>query len=87
MQLESVEITPLNLSFLRRSPCRSSFDTEAGKYLSFIDAPGFILKAGIVDGRISMERLEEAVTRILALKASLKLHENNIPIKSCSSII
>ena len=33
------------------------------------------VKAGIVDGRISMERLEEAVTRILALKASLKLHE------------
>lgn len=33
------------------------------------------IKEGIADGRITETRLEEAVTRILALKASLKLHE------------
>lgn len=33
------------------------------------------IKEGIADGRITAERLEEAVTRILALKAALKLHE------------
>lgn len=33
------------------------------------------MKAGIADGRITAERLDEAVTRILALKASLRLHE------------
>ena len=33
----------------------------------------FMLK-GVADGRLTMERLDEAVTRILALKASLKLH-------------
>lgn len=32
------------------------------------------VKAGIADGRISQDRLDEAVTRILALKASLKLN-------------
>lgn len=32
------------------------------------------IKKGIADGRISSQRLDEAVTRILALKASLKLH-------------
>lgn len=32
------------------------------------------IKAGITDGRISKGRLDEAVTRILALKASLQLH-------------
>ena len=33
------------------------------------------VKDGITDGRITEERLDGAVTRILALKASLKLHE------------
>ena len=33
------------------------------------------VKARIADGRITAERLDEAVTRILALKASLRLHE------------
>lgn len=33
------------------------------------------IKEGITDGRITETRLDEAVTRILALKASLKLHE------------
>lgn len=32
------------------------------------------VKQGILDGRITRERLDEAVTRILALKASLALH-------------
>lgn len=33
------------------------------------------IKQGIADGRITAERLDDAITRILALKASLKLHE------------
>lgn len=33
------------------------------------------MKAGVEDGTISKERLDEAVARILALKASLRLHE------------
>ena len=33
------------------------------------------MTAGVKDGTITRERLDEAVTRILALKASLKLHE------------
>lgn len=33
------------------------------------------IKQGIADGRISAERLDDVITRILALKASLKLHE------------
>ncbi len=38
---------------------------------------------GVKNGVITKERLDEAVTRILALKASLKLHEkNNIPDES-----
>ena len=38
------------------------------------------MKKGVKDGIISAQRLDEAVTRILALKASLKLHrKNNIP--------
>lgn len=38
------------------------------------------MTAGVKSGVISKERLDEAVTRILALKASLKLHEkSNIP--------
>ncbi len=32
------------------------------------------VKKGILDGRITQERFDDAVTRILALKASLKLH-------------
>jgi len=35
---------------------------------------GFMM-AAVKDGRLSMERLDEAVTRILATKASLKLHQ------------
>lgn len=38
------------------------------------------MTAGVENGVITSERLDEAVTRILALKASLKLHtKNNIP--------
>ena len=38
------------------------------------------MTAGVKSGVITQERLDEAVTRILALKASLKLHEkSNIP--------
>ncbi len=38
------------------------------------------MKEGVKNGVISKERLDEAVTRILALKASLKLHKkNNLP--------
>lgn len=33
------------------------------------------MKAGVEDGTITAERLDEAVTRILATKAALKLHE------------
>lgn len=33
------------------------------------------MRAGVEDGTITKERLDEAVTRILALKAALKLHE------------
>ncbi len=36
------------------------------------------MKAGFEDGIITAERLDEAVTRILALKASLGLHKGNI---------
>ena len=43
------------------------FNKDLDEDISFI-------KRGIADGRISSERLDEAVTRILALKASLKLH-------------
>ncbi len=40
---------------------------------------GFMTK-GVKDGVITAQRLDEAVTRILALKASLKLHtKNNLP--------
>lgn len=44
------------------------FNKDLDEDISFI-------KKGVSDGRISRERLDEAVTRILALKASLKLHE------------
>jgi len=44
------------------------FNKDLDEDISFI-------KKGIEDGRITKARLEEAVTRILALKASLKLHE------------
>lgn len=38
------------------------------------------MQKGIADGIITLERLDEAVARILALKASLKLHvKDNIP--------
>ncbi len=38
------------------------------------------MKKGVEDGTISKERLDEAVIRILALKASLNLHKkNNLP--------
>lgn len=38
------------------------------------------MTAGVNDGTITKARLDEAVTRIIALKASLKLHvKNNIP--------
>ena len=38
------------------------------------------MKEGVEKGIISRERLDDAVTRILALKASLSLHkQNNIP--------
>ncbi len=38
------------------------------------------MTAGVQSGVITKDRLDEAVTRILALKASLKLHEkNNLP--------
>lgn len=38
----------------------------------------FMMK-GVKDGIITPERLEEALTRILALKAALKLHKNPLP--------
>lgn len=39
------------------------------------------MKAGVEEGVITQERLNDAVTRILALKASLKLHtKNNVPV-------
>lgn len=38
------------------------------------------MKKGVADGVISLQRLDEAVMRILALKASLKLHvKSNLP--------
>ena len=38
------------------------------------------MKKGVADGVITAKRLDEAVTRILALKASLELHtKNNLP--------
>ena len=38
------------------------------------------MKKGVADGVITSQRLNQAVTRILALKASLKLHtKNNLP--------
>lgn len=43
------------------------------------------MTAGVKNGVITKERLDDAVTRILALKASLKLHEkNNIPSESAA---
>lgn len=45
-----------------------------------LDEDYAFMKKGIEDGVITSERLDEAVARILALKASLKLHEKvNIP--------
>lgn len=50
------------------------------------------IKAGLADGRLTRERLDEAVTRILALKASLNLHEkqkngNLVPAESELSVV
>ncbi len=47
---------------------------------------------GVKSGVITKERLDEAVTRILALKASLKLHEKKdagglIPKKECARVV
>lgn len=39
------------------------------------------MKAGVENGIISKERLDEAVTRILALKAALKLHKDSGELK------
>ena len=39
------------------------------------------MEAGVRDGVITQERLDEAVTRILALKAALKLHKQTEPIR------
>ncbi len=45
-----------------------------------LDEDYSFMKKGVEDGIITRDRLDEAVARILALKASLKLHEkNNIP--------
>ena len=45
-----------------------------------LDEDYAFMKKGVEDGTVSLERLDEAVARILALKASLKLHEkNNVP--------
>ena len=45
-----------------------------------LDEDYAFMKKGIEDGIITPERLDEAVARILALKASLKLHKkNNVP--------
>lgn len=45
-----------------------------------LDEDYSFMKKGIQEGIITAERLDEAVTRILALKASLRLHErDNIP--------
>ena len=33
------------------------------------------MKQGIADGRLSMDRVDEAVTRVLATKAALNLHK------------
>ncbi|MFH1523896.1 MAG: glycoside hydrolase family 3 N-terminal domain-containing protein [Chloroflexota bacterium] len=51
----------------------------------------YMLK-GVADGRLTMERLDEAVTRILALKASLKLHTKKqdgmlVPDESALSVL
>lgn len=48
-----------------------------------LDEDYSFMKKGVEDGIITRDRLDEAVARILALKASLKLHEkNNIPEES-----
>lgn len=61
------------------------FNKDLDEDISFI-------KNGIADGRISKERLDEAVTRILALKAALMLHIKKekgtlIPEKSAMRVI
>ena len=42
-----------------------------------IDEDFTYMKKGVEDGEITGERLEEALTKILALKAALKLHKKN----------
>lgn len=45
-----------------------------------LDEDYSFMKKGVEDGTITRERLDEAVLRILGLKASLKLHKrNNVP--------
>lgn len=45
-----------------------------------LDEDYIFMKKGVEDGIITPQRLDDAVMRILALKASLKLHEkNNLP--------
>jgi len=46
------------------------------------------MRAGVADGRISADRLDEAVTRVLALKASLGLHtSDNLPVEDAATVI
>ncbi len=53
-----------------------------------LDEDYSFMKKGIEEGIIKPERLDEAVARILALKASLKLHEkDNIPKESTAKQI
>lgn len=47
---------------------------------------GFLLD-GIRSGVVTMERLDEAVTRVLALKTALRLHENRVPDLASASVI
>ncbi len=61
------------------------FNKDLDEDISFI-------KEGISDGRITKERLDEAVTRILALKASLMLHTKKdngtlVPDESAMNVI
>jgi len=40
------------------------------------------MRAGVEDGTITIERLDEAVTKILAMKAALKLHEKKLSVEA-----
>ena len=72
--LSDEEILPASLSKeLLNGVLRERFSKNLDEDYAF-------MKKGIEDGVITSERLDEAVARILALKASLKLHEKvNIP--------